>query len=290
MATKRHFPSAGWGWRWIGDPDKGYDMQQPGGWIYNLLPELDQTNLHDMQLGLSGTTRSDAAAKMIQTPLAMVNCPSRRPLTTGPTWQTGGGGDSSQRYASGQASASPMVAKSDYAANGGDVYTSPGTNGPTPWGTGNEEGGPTSFAQGTAQPAIDFWRKLALASSGVTFAASMVTSAHVTDGMTNTYLYGEKYLNPDHYSDGGDNGDNECAYTGNNEDTTRWGGPGFDPPAQDQGGYTYPWTWGGPHPSGFNMVFCDGSVHSMSFFIDLEIHRRLSNRADGKPVPADKIN
>ena len=29
------------------------------------------------------------------------------------------------------------------------------------------------------------------------------------------------------------------------------------------------------------MAFCDGSVHTMSFTIDRETHRRLGNRKDG---------
>ena len=33
-----HFPAGGWSWAWIGDPDRGVGMMQPGGWIYNSLP------------------------------------------------------------------------------------------------------------------------------------------------------------------------------------------------------------------------------------------------------------
>ena len=34
-------PSGGWGWRWVGDPDRGYGKGQPGGWTYAVLPYLD---------------------------------------------------------------------------------------------------------------------------------------------------------------------------------------------------------------------------------------------------------
>src|ERR1039457_6255536 len=42
------FPAGGWGWSWVGDPDRGYGDQQPGGWIYNILPHTDQTAVHDL--------------------------------------------------------------------------------------------------------------------------------------------------------------------------------------------------------------------------------------------------
>src|SRR5438874_3786954 len=35
--TYGHFPGAGWGWDWIGEPDRGADKKQPGGWIYQTM-------------------------------------------------------------------------------------------------------------------------------------------------------------------------------------------------------------------------------------------------------------
>src|SRR5690349_6670512 len=49
-----HYPAGGWGWYWIGDPDMGTNWRQPGGWIYNLLPYIEQQNLHDLQSGKTG--------------------------------------------------------------------------------------------------------------------------------------------------------------------------------------------------------------------------------------------
>jgi hypothetical protein len=36
------------------------------------------------------------------------------------------------------------------------------------------------------------------------------------------------------------------------------------------------------------MVFCDGSIHDISYAIDPETHRRLANRADHLTIDASK--
>ena len=295
LGLQGHFPSSGWGWRWVGDPDCGSGWKQPGGWLYNLLPFLDQQNLHDLQSGLTSTARSNAASQMIATPLAMTICPSRRALAAYPTWQNGGAsaneggdpGDVYQRYGSGSASVTANVAKCDYAGNGGDVYTSPGTNG-APWNVGNLEGGPTTVAQGTTPSAIQYWNAVDAATTGVIYPAGAATAGNITDGMSNTYLFGEKYLNPDSYLTGADSGDNESALTGNNADTIRWGGPAFPNPSQDTPGTAQYTIYGSAHPSGFGMAMCDGSVRVISFYIDATTHDRLCNRADGQPIDASK--
>ena len=86
------FPAGGWGWLWIGDPDRGNSWKQPGGWIYNSLPYIEQQALHDLPLGKAygSPERKAAATQMLQTPISGIVCPSRRPCTTSTQISLGG--------------------------------------------------------------------------------------------------------------------------------------------------------------------------------------------------------
>jgi len=41
-------PGGGWGATWVGDPDRGAGLRQPGGWIYQQLPYIEQSALHQL--------------------------------------------------------------------------------------------------------------------------------------------------------------------------------------------------------------------------------------------------
>ena len=51
-AAKKYFPTAGWGYAWFGDPDLGSGPKQPGGWLYCVLPYIEQGNLAAIGSGL----------------------------------------------------------------------------------------------------------------------------------------------------------------------------------------------------------------------------------------------
>ena len=275
-------PTDGWGWGWVGDPNHGAGWKQPGGWIFCILPFIDQQNLYGLQMGLtssSSPTKSSAAQTMLSTPLAALICPTRRPLAVYPTWETAGSSFSADcALSSGGAPAN--VAKTDYGANGGDAYIDPSAfGGPS---------GPSSYANGTSTAAQTTWQTIGNTATGVIYAGSQISMGLITDGASNTYLLGEKSLNPDSYLNGADNCDNENAYMGDNEDICRWGLTNAQP-AQDTPGAVYSHLYGSAHPSGFGVALCDGSVRVISFYIDLTTHGRLANRKDGQPVDASKF-
>jgi prepilin-type processing-associated H-X9-DG protein len=58
---------------------------------------------------------------------------------------------------------------------------------------------------------------------------------------------------------------------------------------QDRAGICNTSTFGSAHPAGFNMAFCDGSIHLMSFLVDPTIHQNLGSRNDGQPIDPSKF-
>jgi prepilin-type N-terminal cleavage/methylation domain-containing protein len=84
VAVKLHegahgiYPTGGWGAVWVGDPDAGFGPKQPGGWIYNVLPFIEQPALRELGRGLQDDAKQSAIAKLLATPIEVFNCPSRR--------------------------------------------------------------------------------------------------------------------------------------------------------------------------------------------------------------------
>jgi prepilin-type N-terminal cleavage/methylation domain-containing protein len=92
--TKR-FPTGGWGFAYTGDPDRGNDWRQPGGWLYNILPFIEQHALHDLGAGLplGSNAKLLAGTQMVSTPIicataatASRSTPGRRSEGFFPGW------------------------------------------------------------------------------------------------------------------------------------------------------------------------------------------------------------
>src|SRR5690606_19393124 len=84
-STHKHLPSSGWGWRWQGDPDRGYGENQPGGWAYNILAYLEESAIRDAGRGVTDPAAKEAAMlAAVSIPVPVFNCPTRRAALTYP--------------------------------------------------------------------------------------------------------------------------------------------------------------------------------------------------------------
>lgn len=268
----RHFPTGGWGWWWVGDPDRGFGKDQPGGWAFNLMPFSEEANAY--KIASDGDPNNDTVAQkeairdVINKPLPLLGCPSRRggarvfPKPVDGTFYA---------YNAAKAVSDPTAGRGDYAINCGDRFK-------------NElDAGPTSLA------AAKTYKWLATPTgknpagkvfvTGVSFQHSEVGIRHITDGTSVTYLIGEKYLNPANYETGLDDADNETWCTGYNNDNFR---TTESPPLPDTYGVSKTTIFGSVHPGVFYMSFCDGHVEPISFDIDAVVHKSYGCRCDSQ--------
>jgi prepilin-type N-terminal cleavage/methylation domain-containing protein/prepilin-type processing-associated H-X9-DG protein len=253
-STYGFFPGGGWGSLWIGEPDRVNGKVQPGGWIYQLLAFMDQGALRNQGAGLPRDQQLLLNSKLAGTPLALMNCPSRRsgaplPHDTILTYYNCGPAD--------------WYAVSDYAACSGMGPRNELTNSPSTLAFGDNPG---------------FWRRvgnLPALFTGVIYVHSQTGIADITHGLSNTYLAGEKYVVPDNYYNAWDEGDDECLYVGMDSCVSR---RTTNPPLQDTPGYVDFSRFGSAHPGGCNMLWCDGRVESVAYTVEPVLHKNRGSR------------
>ena len=278
-------PTAGWHHWWSGDPDRGFDRRQPGGWTYNVLPYIEQEALHDLDAGLTGTAKERQIAVRLVTPVSVFYCPSRRQPLAFPNNLSA---DYQVKKSVSSANYVSVSARTDYAGNSGTTQYFPYQYSRS-WSSSSE----------VDQPGFDDWPAAAFYRSlkGTLCPFGNVKLFDITDGTTQTYLLGEKYINSFHYITGTNGIDNNPMYCGFDWDWQRWTGDenavasadNIFVPLQDQPGYDNYVTFGSAHSNGFHMALCDGSVHVISYSIDPVVHMYLGDRSDGTVIDSKKF-
>jgi len=267
-----YLPTTGWSYQYVGDPDRGFGKRQPGGWVYNTLPFLEQEAVHTLGKGQPYLEKRAILMKQMQSAMPMQNCPSRR-NAEGYQWNsnyilinvyTPHKGD--------------LVARTDYAANAGD------NRGP--------DCRPTSYKIGDDE---NFWADVeAFHWTGLFYPRSMMETQDITDGLSHTFMLGEKHLNPDDYYDGEDSGDNQSMYQGYDVDTVRFTADHQGnalPPMRDTPGFSgYHNAFGSAHASSCHFAMADGSVCSIAYDIDVLVYRCMSNREDGQVIDTAELD
>jgi prepilin-type N-terminal cleavage/methylation domain-containing protein/prepilin-type processing-associated H-X9-DG protein len=249
-------PGGGWTGRWLGEPDRGTDRTQPGGWIYQLLRFLEQDNLAAWGAGLPRDQQLQINGQLASRPIPLMNCPSRRSSGPFPNAE-------SHSYYNGAATPT-FLAHSDYAACASDLkHDEPDGDGPLDLKSGDD---PAFWRSGKYR--TDFY-------TGVIFLRSQIRLTDIANGTSNTYLVGEKYANSSHYYTGADEGDDEAMLTGMDSCTSRCTALA---PVRDTPDRNDVFRFGSAHVSGCNMLYCDGRVELVAYSVDPAVHKKAGNR------------
>ena len=272
VAQYGFYPSSGWGMSWLGDADRGTGPSQPGSWIYQLLPFMGLDMIHDLGKGQGNAASTNFSStykyttggpQMKIATIPLFTCPTRRKVMVYP--------DHIQQGAY-NAALPTGLNHSDYCANTGT------------WDAGEAFGGPdpsclTSFPNCA-------WDPDAANGDGVSYQASQVTPGAITDGLSNTFFAGEKWMNVNEYYTSYDAGDDNSMLQGFDHDVIRWASQN-QPLVRDVNLGHIIWNsqnngFGSAHTAGTNFVYCDGSVRLISYTIDLTIYQNLGCRNDGQ--------
>jgi hypothetical protein len=229
-------------------------------WITSILPYLEENALFNewtalvrnrsRQPGMEyAFTGEPAYFRVLSTPVVSLYCPSRRQPLAYPTVQ-------------------PMVkaARTDYALNGGASNR------------------PDEFQ--VKWPGI--WDPVARGvSMSTNIDTRIVRYKDITDGVSKTYLIGEKAVSSDHYETGKDEGDIGHLFNCAGGSCVRFA---KRVPVHDVRKGENCWNchnFGSAHPTSWNAVYCDGSVHSLTYDISFATHTALASRAAGDKVSLD---
>jgi prepilin-type N-terminal cleavage/methylation domain-containing protein len=229
-------------------------MPHTGNWLLQSITYMEHGLIAEpLILAAKGKVNKKQLGLALSTPVPSLYCPSRRPPQAYPLIR-------SELTAYG-----PLGSRTDYAINGGPSDAA-GTNG--------KDGGGINFA-------IEY--------DGVWSLGKRTALKNIIDGLSHTYLVGEKSMDVLHYLTGEDVGDRApIAGLDDNKGAAnsyvRFAAslPSRDVPNSCQTCHAF----GSAHPVSWNMSLADGSVHSLSYTMDFALHRALAS-IDGQEVNAN---
>ena len=254
-------------------------------WLVLIMPYMEAGSLYDQANSVKmywGANRDSPG--IVETQVAEYYCPSRR----------SSGLSVSGDYSSGSGCSEHVPgALADYALNGGDHQAVPN------WYYG---GGNNGIALRTKEQEDE--RSHDGAPCPDTLALGWTAQRKwkdVTDGLSQTFLVGEKYMHPDHfgkreYADNSFYNDNHVNnYVRRAGMATSAGAVQLDffivpSPTHTDDPFTLRnllvKNFGSSHPGGIcQFVFCDGSVQSLNPEVDGLVLARLANIHDGEVIP-----
>jgi len=246
-------------------------------WMVDLLPYMEQTALFNLWARAAGYRQStppvvgtigQPVKELFNSPIAIFNCPTRRTSQPYPL-----------RPALAFSVAGVPISKSvrsDYAINGGSAGTP---------------------VESFATPTIKFPGIWDATVSNSSITMKTVRRKDVTDGLSKTYLVGEKTIPTQEYETGNFWGDAGSIYTAPIGDSVRFVEKEPTRDVANQLGRSDQSVkdencmschcYGSAHPNTWNAVFCDGSVRMMSYTMSFNTHKAFSTRAAKDMVKND---
>jgi type II secretory pathway pseudopilin PulG len=234
--------------------DLARGMAVTGNWLLQSLTYMEDALVADILVAASQRRLTREQARVaVRTPIPSLYCPTRRAPVAYPLVRN-------ERNAWGE-----MGARTDYAINGGSS-TAAGSLG------GNGGG-----------------INITLEHDGIWAMGRRTLPKKIVDGLTSTYLVGEKSMDVLHYTTGEDVGDRApiaglADNYGAANSYVRFAArvPSRDVSNNCQSCHDF----GSAHPATWNMSMGDGSVHSFSYRMDINLHRAHASIGGGEVAGA----
>ena len=250
-SSRRYFPGHG-GEREPRGVDFGAErlaaakgMKRTGNWLLQAMGYMEGGLVADVLIAAAkGKANPQQLRVAVTIPIPSLYCPSRRLPLAYPLVRAE------------QAAYGPVGARTDYAINGG-CSTAAGSNG--------KDGGSINFV---------------LEHDGVWAMGRRTSVKNIVDGLSNTYLVGEKAMDVLHYATGEDVGD-RAPIAGLNDNfgaANSYVRFAASPAAPDiEKNCLACHNFGSAHADAWNVSMADGSVHAVSYSMDVRLHRMLAS-------------
>jgi prepilin-type N-terminal cleavage/methylation domain-containing protein len=273
LSATKAFPTGGWGWGWCGDPNYGTGVRQPGGWMYQILPYIEENHVWSLGKGLQGAARGNAIKQAIGSAIPIYFCPSRRNAQLVRWSHT----TNYVNLSSAGVGFPDMVGRNDYVSCSGTI------------GRDQEPYGPGSYTEGLnailGTGTFSGWEGNNKILNGITVLplCGLIGPKKIPDGVANTILYGEKYINMVRIDDPTNLNDNDQGWNlGYDRDIMRF--TDVQPVSDYNDNVERHTVFGSSHKDGMHVSMADGSVHMMAYDIDTLTFQRLGMRNDRRVV------
>jgi prepilin-type N-terminal cleavage/methylation domain-containing protein len=230
--------------------ERALGMPITGNWLLQSLKYMEDGLIADVLIAAAeGRAKPADVQDAVRTPVPSLHCPTRRSPVAYPLVEAE------------QAAYGDLGARTDYGINGGN--------------TTDEGGGGDDLENPNIKVKDD----------GVWALGRHTAPRHIVDGLSKTYLVGEKAMDTLQYTTGRDVGDRGpiAGLKDNGGATNSYVRFAARSPAQDiPNNCAACHNFGSAHFGGLNMSMADGSVRMFSYGMDIHVHRAFASIAGGE--------